>query len=319
MESTLISIIIPTYNRAHLIGETLESVIAQTYKNWECIVVDDGSEDDTFEVVTAFAKAELRISFHHRPKERTKGANSCRNYGLDICNGDFINFFDSDDLMHPDKLKLQIESLINEPKDFNVCQTLVFKGKNHKKGRLRNPNLKSADPFNDFLAHKIKWLTQAPMIRKTILDKYQLRFNEELQQSQELDFIGRMLYYEMSYSIIDKPLVYLREHQASITYGAFDCDKTISSFNARHYFIQEMGERLTQKTRVSLLREIIGIYSSALQKREFFNEHELMLMHVKLRKELNTFNQKMLLLLLKISYSYFDKGEIFKSRLQKLQ
>ena len=54
----LVSIIIPAYNRAHLIGETLDSIISQTYTNWECIVVDDGSTDKTLEVVAAFAKAD---------------------------------------------------------------------------------------------------------------------------------------------------------------------------------------------------------------------------------------------------------------------
>ena len=68
MTSTpLISIIIPTYNRAHLIGETLDSILVQTYPNWECIVVDDGSTDTTADVMREYIKKDNRFQYHQRP------------------------------------------------------------------------------------------------------------------------------------------------------------------------------------------------------------------------------------------------------------
>ena len=70
----LISIVVPTYNRAHLIGETLETIISQSYKNWECIVVDDGSMDYTKELLMFYCEKEQRIRYHICPKERQKGA-----------------------------------------------------------------------------------------------------------------------------------------------------------------------------------------------------------------------------------------------------
>ena len=77
MENKLISIIIPTYNRAHLIGETLNSLLAQTYKDWECIIVDDGSTDDTNNVVEEYVAQDNRFIFVYRPRDRRKGANAC--------------------------------------------------------------------------------------------------------------------------------------------------------------------------------------------------------------------------------------------------
>ena len=65
----LVSIIIPTYNRAHLIGETLDSVLAQTYQNWECIIVDDGSSDNTDDVVNDYVKKDPRFKYYYRPDE----------------------------------------------------------------------------------------------------------------------------------------------------------------------------------------------------------------------------------------------------------
>src|SRR5690554_8063110 len=110
-EQPLISIIIPTFNRAHLIGETLDSILAQTYQNWECVVVDDGSTDNTDEVMAAYMAKDARFQYHHRPPEKTKGANACRNAGLDLAAGEYIVFFDSDDLMTPDHLKVKISAI----------------------------------------------------------------------------------------------------------------------------------------------------------------------------------------------------------------
>ena len=76
MNLSLISIIIPTYNRAHLISETLDSILAQTYLNWECIVVDDGSTDTTADVMREYIKKNSRFQYHQRPDNRKKGPNS---------------------------------------------------------------------------------------------------------------------------------------------------------------------------------------------------------------------------------------------------
>ena len=83
----LVSIIIPNYNRADLIVETLNSIIAQTYTNWECIVVDDGSTDDSIKVIDEYSKLDPRIYLYIRPNHKRKGANSCRNYGLEMSRG----------------------------------------------------------------------------------------------------------------------------------------------------------------------------------------------------------------------------------------
>ena len=72
MSNSLVSIIIPTYNRAHLIGETLESVKAQTYSNWECIIIDDHSSDDTETIISHYTKSDLRFKYHKRPKKSAK-------------------------------------------------------------------------------------------------------------------------------------------------------------------------------------------------------------------------------------------------------
>lgn len=312
----LVSIIIPAYNRAHLIGETLDSIISQTYTNWECIVVDDGSTDKTLEVVAAFAKADSRISYYKRPNNLLKGANACRNYGFDLSKGIYINFFDSDDLMHEDKLKLQVESLKKGSDDFNVCQTIVFEGDFNGNGILRSRLLKTEDPFNDFIAHKIKWLTQAPLLRREVIEKYEIRFNEELQQSQELDLFVRLLNCTTSYSVIDQPLVFLRKHADSISYGGYKIEKLVSSFKVRYQFLIDFEKKINAASRRVVLNELVGLYAEFLKHSE--EGLSSIDFYVKIKSQLYSNRQKLFLLLMKYSFKYFGKGELFKARLQAI-
>jgi glycosyltransferase involved in cell wall biosynthesis len=125
MEKTqdkLVSVIIPTYNRAHLIGETIQSVMRQTYSNWEIIVVDDGSSDETSETVRQFT--DLRLQYHRIEHTGTIGA--VRNYGIKRSKGEFIAFLDSDDLWLPGKLQQQVDALDHTGVTFVFTQVKLF-------------------------------------------------------------------------------------------------------------------------------------------------------------------------------------------------
>jgi len=99
-ESVYFSIVMPTYNRAHLIGPSIESVLNQTFKTFELIIVDDGSTDETEEVVKKFNSKQIK---YIKKKNGERGA--ARNFGAAMTQGEYINFFDSDDLMYPHHLE----------------------------------------------------------------------------------------------------------------------------------------------------------------------------------------------------------------------
>lgn len=109
MKKSLVSIIIPTFNSEKFIAETIQSVQNQTYKNWEMIVVDDGSSDATISIVTEMAKQDKRIQLFRL--EKNSGTGIARNTALDKTTGRFIAFLDSDDLWKPMKLEKQIDFL----------------------------------------------------------------------------------------------------------------------------------------------------------------------------------------------------------------
>lgn len=102
----LVSIIMPTYNCADFIGESIKSVLYQTYKNWELIISDDCSKDNTEDIVNEFIKIDNRIKYY-KLKENS-GAAIARNLAVDKAKGEFIAFLDSDDLWTNDKLEKQI-------------------------------------------------------------------------------------------------------------------------------------------------------------------------------------------------------------------
>ena len=104
-----VSIIIPTYNRASLIVETIDSVLQQSFKDFELIVVDDGSTDNTESALKQYGDTLTYV------KQKNSGVNSARNYGLSIAKGEYIATLDNDDLWHADKLQIQVKILDQFP------------------------------------------------------------------------------------------------------------------------------------------------------------------------------------------------------------
>lgn len=138
-KENLVSIIMPTYNCADFIGETIESVLAQDYKNWELIIIDDCSTDDTKNIVEKYRYNEERIKYHRL--EKNSGAAIARNTAIDLANGRYIAFLDSDDLWVSTKLSTQIHFM----KDNNYYFTCTKYNKIDEEGKSLNRIIKVND------------------------------------------------------------------------------------------------------------------------------------------------------------------------------
>ncbi len=214
-ENPLVSIIIPTYNRAHLIGETLDSVLAQTYQNWECIVVDDGSTDNTDELILNYIAKDNRFKYCHRPADKPKGANACRNYGLELAKGEYINWFDSDDLMRPNFMIRKLEVLKKHQVDFVVSESLNFDNKGTYELKKYKGNLKYELTGKNYILRKVYWITQDFLIHRGKLGNY--NFNETLHSGQETSFFIVLLNIRnLKGKAINETLSFRRLHDTSI-------------------------------------------------------------------------------------------------------
>lgn len=199
MNSLLISIIIPTYNRVNLIGDTLDSVLAQTYTNWECIVVDDGSTDKTNKLLAVYCEKDPRFQYHQRPNDRSKGANACRNYGFELSKGEYIKWLDSDDLISCDALFSQINTLKTNSKNKNTVVTAKW---NYFKDNIDDikPELKEInknyangiDLIYDFGNYNTFLPSHVYLISRNIIIKSGL-WNEALLINQDGEFFVRVL------------------------------------------------------------------------------------------------------------------------------
>lgn len=213
----LVSIIIPTYNRAHLIGETLDSVLAQTYGNWECIIVDDGSTDNTSDVLESYVNKDSRFQYYHRPPDRPKGANACRNYGFQISKGEFIVFLDSDDLLKSSCLAKRISFLQQRDLDFVIGDTAVIEGgKKVEKLMCKSPHFENKKTYLlAFLNYQVPWTIMSVLWRREIIAKFS--FDESLSRFQDIDLHLRILMYsDYSFSKSNYIDNYYRKDEFSI-------------------------------------------------------------------------------------------------------
>ena len=241
LSSPEISIIIPTFNRGELLGETLDSIRNQTFKNWECLVIDDGSTDYTPELIEFYVKKDQRFKYYLRPQSRRKGANSCRNYGFELSKGKYINFFDSDDLMHPDKLGLQLSGLKKGNFDYCISQSVFFEKSPDEIKPLVYKKLTSTNLFWDYMVIKIKWMTPSALWKKSLLQEQDFLFDENLDAAQEWEFHLRMIRASSNFLSIEEKLNIIRKHGKSKTY-AFNDARSFHYFLARLKIYQ--NERL---------------------------------------------------------------------------
>ncbi len=117
--AVLVSVVMPAYNAQAHIRAAVESVLAQTVTDWELLVIDDGSSDETVSILNELALVDPRIRFLQN--ERNMGCASTRNRGLELSRGRFVALLDSDDVWHPDKLERQLALMQNQAAD--VCYT----------------------------------------------------------------------------------------------------------------------------------------------------------------------------------------------------
>lgn len=143
MDNVLFSIVIPTYNRANLLHRCLESILAQTYKNWEAIIVDNYSEDNTEDVVKSFNDSRIVYIKNHNYGVIAVS----RNKAINIAKGDWIAFLDSDDYWCPNKL----ETILDYTRDYD----LIYHG-TIKNVKLWNPLLRPVDYFYDVKDYPIQ-------------------------------------------------------------------------------------------------------------------------------------------------------------------
>jgi len=196
-----VSVIIPTYNRAHVLREAIDSVLTQRYSDLELLVVDDGSTDHTKEVVSSYASKLTYIYQEH------KGVSAARNRGIKHAKGDYLSFLDSDDLWLPDKLSLQMKFMRDHP-EIHICYTEEIW---IRRGVRVNPMKKHRKYSGMIFEHCLPLCIVSPssvLIARSLLEKVGV-FDEEFEVCEDYDLWLRISARYPIY-LIDTPLIIKR-------------------------------------------------------------------------------------------------------------
>ncbi|MCC7303037.1 MAG: glycosyltransferase [Bacteroidia bacterium] len=201
------TVIIPTYNRAVRLKLAIESVLQQSFGDWELLIIDDGSTDDTRETVLRYEDS--RIKYHW---QENKERSSARNKGIDLSTGQYICFLDSDDTYAPNHLEV-LHSVIRQTGGELLRVYAIFnKEKSGDKIRQEIPSRESgllADAETHFV--NVVCNPSALCVRREIVDK--VRFDEALSLGEDFDFIMRILQYKPIFISVPEHTIIMVEHE----------------------------------------------------------------------------------------------------------
>jgi GalNAc5-diNAcBac-PP-undecaprenol beta-1,3-glucosyltransferase len=228
-----VSIIMATYNRSKYILESIQSILAQTYQDWECIIIDDGGTDNTWEILSPVLKHDTRFQYLVRTLNYQKGLPGSRNYGLDVAKGDYIVFFDDDDIAHPQNLELCVFEL--SKKDVSFCRYIrdVFFGDfiyNYDYSKLYTSFYIDHNNIESILKNELLFNSCAVMWKKKCFENR--RFEEDLMYAEEWELYSRIISSGTKGISINKSLFYGRKHPSSNTGEFFRNDPIRRSSNA---------------------------------------------------------------------------------------
>ena len=208
-----ISVIIPTYNRGNLISNSIKSVLNQTYKNLEVIVVDDGSTDNTKKVVDKFKDERIK----YIRLEENKGGSNARNVGIQNSKGKYLSFQDSDDIYYPEKIKIQFKNIIYKNSDLDFCKIRVIFNDSYNyffPNSRQEYSISHGNTFNELISKGNFISTQAILIKRKLISKY--LFDPFIPRLQDYDLILRMI-PKVKISYTNKVLVDLYLQKDSVT------------------------------------------------------------------------------------------------------
>ena len=238
-----ISVVIPLYNKQKTIVNTINSVLNQTFKNFEIIIIDDGSNDVSHEMVSRINDERIKLY-----KKENGGVSSARNYGIEKSTGEFIYFLDADDIVYDDCFEQFINVLKENPEyliiisnfKINYNNKLRFYGKKEKSGKIEKP-------FQDMWYNNIFPRMGSLLVHKSCLINN--LFNESLSKYEDLDFVLRLLGSCESYY----------SSHAAFLYDTNHAQLSLNSSNLQKEFVSMIDLRKSKKYKKLILADNIAI------------------------------------------------------------
>lgn len=269
----MVSIVCPVYNKERYLNKTIRSVLAQTTRLWELILVDDGSTDSSLTILKDAEHTDNRIRCIRREDIalNRKGANVCRNIGLSEARGKFVVFLDADDVLLPFCLEQRLSVAENNPGSgayiFNVAYTMKLDEKPYakmfpsKSERVRIANAKDLRKYflKKFLSFELPWHTSGPLWDKRVLQSMH-GFDEDFQRLQDPEIHTRFLLNDrnlISYHMDKMPydVLHLKDDRRVVWSTSDFYEKQIVSIEA---YLKKFVNQVRESTDYAYLKYLIG-------------------------------------------------------------
>lgn len=265
METPLISVIVPVYKVEKYLDKCVQSIVDQTYKNLEIILVDDGSPDNCPQMCDEWAKKDPRIKVIHK---ENGGASSARNVGIDIAQGDYLGFVDSDDFIDLRMYEKLFNAVRNSTKKISHCFSYRYKAdrvielKHHRASK--EYDLEAA--LNEVFLGRVDYAVWSKLFEKGVFEGVRFPINET---NEEAPVIIPVLARSQGFVCVAAPLYYYRETEGSVTSSLWRTDCSVVLKHLKEMYEQLQGIKLED---IKSFRVFAGksAYGTALKLDKFY-------------------------------------------------
>ncbi len=259
IQNGLVSVIIPVYNSASFICKTIDSVLQQTYSNYQIVIINDGSTDNTVEVITKKLGNNLNFKVITTPNG---GVSKARNTGITYAEGEYICFLDSDDKLEPTFLETLVEKINQNKVDVQLCG--YYKHYANSVEKLPKSN-DCQRILSQYLLGDMSFHIGSMLISKSFLDKVNIRFNPDLRLAEDILFICQIL----SVAKLNICLSYLYHHQyrkGSLTTSAWTKEDYFHDIDAKVTIEKEIKQIYTGEDHSFVCHQLASnVFSSKLR------------------------------------------------------
>lgn len=282
MSQALVSVIIPVYNIETYLRECVESVLQQTYKNFELLLVDDGSKDSSPAICDEYAAKDSRVVVIHKANE---GPSATRNRGIDESKGEFIVFVDSDDLIHEEMLEKMVKAMTRYQTDLCISGFERFRDDWRQRARISPYSLMIFQSQQELASVYTKARTNmfgvsiwAKMYRADIIKENHIRFEKDIDYEEDCCFNLQYFRHVNTAAILRDYFYFYRQMEVSLSkgYRKNTFKFLVNGFQRRRAYLEELGMMTKGAEAIFLIvikTTLIKIFQSDLPKEEKFQEY----------------------------------------------
>ncbi|OPJ55314.1 glycosyltransferase family 2 protein [Alkalithermobacter paradoxus] len=272
-----VSIVIPVYNGEKSIGISLKSLLEQTDKNFEAIIVDDGSKDKTKDITLEHIKLDSRFKYFF---QENAGVSAARNKGTQLATGEFITFLDSDDFYEKTFIEKMVNKIESESADVCYCGYNIV---SPNKSKIKKTKFRSKDLLLDYILGRVSIHTTGWMIRKKLIEEFDIKFPEGISWGEDFEFFCEVLSHSKKNTCVKEYLTNYRVEFEENRLSNFSMDKLDKDFISIQRIAEKldfMNDNIIEKALLSYRLQALLVYRLLLafqfnvSKEEILNYYE---------------------------------------------